>query len=242
MLLGMTESVAGRLARDYAEERKARVEAENRNLQIVELYQKLMDRQHERDLERAREVQGARRDDQVMGLIMTVAPLILAKFLPMLGGAPQLSGGAPPPTGGTPQQSQASYPLAGSPRSIALGQIMMDLASNQAKATEVISSLTQLNQLAVMQLIQSYMSSPPGADKTQDDIRDVSIKHLLASLSAAEVMSILSALDKESRDAFMMIYKSYREEEARADAERPDILKQQPTKEQSDGEKESQAS
>ncbi len=232
MLIQQTEYTAGRLARDYDFERKARLESENRYVEVAKLHQDLLDRQHERDMSRAKEVQSAQRTDQVLGLLMSMAPLILMKFMPQLsppsGGAGSAPAGSLPgiPMGEPEQQSGMGSILSGNPRSIALGQILLSIPKE--KAMQLISSLSQFTQIAVMQLIQSYKDSPPGSDKSADDARDLSIKHLLKNLSQQEMMSIVMSLDGETQNMFFTIYKSYQAEEARAEAERPEILKQQP--------------
>ncbi len=225
LLVQQTEFTAGRLARDYAEERKARIEAENRSLNILELHQKLLDRQNEREIEQAKAIMSEKRTDAVLGLMMTMAPLIVAKFMPAMLGAPMP--GIPPAPGAPPQAGIMGPLLTGSPRSIKLGQILLSIPRD--RAGELLSSLSQMTQLAVMQLVASYQSSPPGADKTQDDMRDVAIMQLLKSISQDELMAILMVLDKEQQREFLAVYKSYSAEEARNDAERPEVLKTTPT-------------
>lgn len=242
MLMQQTEMTAGRLARDYREERDARIKAENKLLEGFELYQKLLDKTHERDLERAEQVQNAKRTDQFMGLLMSVAPIVLMKFLPQ--GQP----GIPSPAGGEgsgspPTPHGTIGPLvSGSPRSIALGRILLSIPRESAQA--LLGSLSQLTQIAVMQLVASYQESPPGFDKSRDDLRDIAIREMLRTLSKSELLAILMALDRESQQEFLAIVKSYSAEEARLDEERPDVLKNNPptTNGKSHGEEEAEES
>lgn len=226
MLMQQTEMTAGRLARDYREERDARIKAENKLLEGFELYQKLLDKTHERDLERAEQVQNAKRTDQFMGLLMSVAPIVLMRFLPAQGGS--ASGPAAPDGSSSPATTGSTIgPLiSGSPRSIALGRILLSIPRESAQT--LLGSLSQMTQIAVMQLVASYQESPPGFDKSKDDLRDIAIREMLRTLSKSELLAILMALDRESQQEFLAIVKSYSAEEARLDEERPDVLKNNP--------------
>lgn len=228
LLVQQTEMTSGRLARDYAEERKARIAAENRSLDVIKIYQDLLDRQSDRDLKTAKEIQSEKRTDQMIGMLMTIAPLVIARFVPALGGQAGSPAGGQGGSPLTPQASLLTGPLLqGSPRSIMLGKILLSIPGDKARA--LISSLSQMTQIAVMQIIASYQESPPGADKFQDDARDIAIANFLKNLPHDELMTILVALDKDQQQAFLAVYKSYSAEEQKIDAERPDILKNQPT-------------
>lgn len=239
LLVQQSELTVGRLARDYREERNARIAAENKQLEIITLYQQLLDKKHERELEIAQQQQSAKREDQLYGMLMALAPIVLMKVVGGLNGAG--GGGAPPKPGdsipmpsfgftdGSEATSESPLQTSDASRSVKLGRVLFSLVSNKEGAAAVLAELSQTTQIAAMQLLGSYQEFPPGADASQDAIRDVAIRELFRSMSKDEIMAVAVALEGGAQREFLELVKSYSAEEAKADAGRPEVLRNQPT-------------
>lgn len=80
-LMQLTEATSGRLARDLEVERRKREALETRLMEQFEKIQSIEDRAHERELEKARELRSAQRHEQIMGMLVSVAPAMLSRII-----------------------------------------------------------------------------------------------------------------------------------------------------------------
>lgn len=69
------------LRNELESERKLRTGYEKGMMEMFETMQQLMDRRHEREMETKREESKARRHEELMGLLMAAAPLVLAQVV-----------------------------------------------------------------------------------------------------------------------------------------------------------------
>lgn len=151
LMMQFSEATAARLMREN--ERKDRqIEGHQKNaIHLQELLQNLMDRQHERDLERAQSQQSARRTDDFMGLIMTMVPLITAKLL-----GPKGEGIVVP-----------SLP-ARAARDESVMQFMHTLRSDQFHS--ILSTLDTNQQISLLQLAQDFAKESEKRDQQKPEV------------------------------------------------------------------------
>jgi hypothetical protein len=81
LMVQYSESTAARLMRENKHQADVIQKQNDNAMKVYELVQNLMDKQTERDIERAKATQSARRLDDFMGLLLTITPLIAAKYL-----------------------------------------------------------------------------------------------------------------------------------------------------------------
>ncbi|HYQ42661.1 MAG TPA: hypothetical protein VER11_11860, partial [Polyangiaceae bacterium] len=81
LLMSAGDSLLGKLAADLERERACRVKAEELNWSMTERYQTLLDREHERRVDEAKELMRARRLDELMGVATALLPIFATKFL-----------------------------------------------------------------------------------------------------------------------------------------------------------------
>lgn len=138
-IMQLTEMVAGRLARDLEAERKIRMRLEDERSKSIEAIQDLADRKHERDMEIKREETKQGRHDQVMALLLGMAPLLASKLL---------GAGAAGAAGLT-----NSLPAAGA-RDASLHQMMKNLT--EPEIMKIMQALEPANQLVMMELFKAH--------------------------------------------------------------------------------------
>lgn len=133
-IMQLTEMTAGRLARDLQDERKKNMVLELERTSQFEAMRDLEDRKHEREIETAREEARAKRNDQMLALLLSMAPLVMSKMLGAPVGGPQL-------------------PAAGA-RDEAVHQLMKGLSPEEIE--KVFGALQPNNQLVLMELYQAH--------------------------------------------------------------------------------------
>jgi hypothetical protein len=126
----LAELSAGRLMKENAQLSRAKERAENVAMEMFETHQTLLDRKSERDLEFAKELQKEKRHEEVMAMVLSMAPLLLAK---LMGGQGE---------------------TVGTLRDASVGKVFENLSEKELMG--VIGALTPKNQLVVMELFKSY--------------------------------------------------------------------------------------
>lgn len=81
MLLEQSTYFTNSMRQELDRERTARLALEKQQLETFVTMQELLDKKHERDMDTARETAKAQRHEQIMGLLMSAAPLLMAQFL-----------------------------------------------------------------------------------------------------------------------------------------------------------------
>lgn len=147
MLNQQTEIMSGRLIRELETERKRRMTLEDREMDRVEAIQDLSDRKHERDMEIARELKRQERHDEMMGMVLAMAPLVMSKFL---GGAPT-----------SPQ-----LPAAGA-RDESTHQFLKSLT--QEEAMNIIGVLPPAKQMVLMEMYKTHQEAEAAKIKAQEE-------------------------------------------------------------------------
>ncbi len=167
MVIRLCESSAGTLARQNQElrEETSKLYAERR--QYAELEQKMLDRQHERDMEREEKARASEQWGQLVSMALGLGPMILSKFLaagPVAGsfgppqppGAPNVppaAGGASPAGGGV-ESTIAPNMAAQAARDMSAGNILATLRPEQLSA--IFNLLDPQQAMALMELYQSF--------------------------------------------------------------------------------------
>lgn len=136
MMMVMTDATAGKLAHAVAQKDERIQYLEEKMMSSFEMYQKLLDRSQDRELERAEAIQRSKRMDELMGMAMAYAPILMGAIAGKLA----------------PKNLE---PLAKSKtRDDSIRQLLSNMSEEEA--TKVISSLKPMNQAALIALFQSY--------------------------------------------------------------------------------------
>jgi hypothetical protein len=140
MLLEQTHHTNGYLAAELQKERAQSSRLQEQLLSLFQAAQDLEDRKADRELERAKAQAVERRHQQIMGLVMTAAPVLLAQFL-----------------GGN------ALPGAAVARDAGIAKFLKNLTEPEIKG--VISSLKPENQMALLEVYKAYQSESKEEDK-----------------------------------------------------------------------------
>lgn len=186
LVLRMAEGSAGQLA---AQLEKAREENANLLMQrsrLLEIEQRLLDRSHERQMDREERAKSGERIDMVLGMLTNLAPMILSKLFaggPMPGAlGAVMAGAAAMGAGESPHPSpQPSQPSSQEP-------------SHPAETPARGPDPSQVSR------IHAIMA------------RDEGIKNLLGTLNAEQVNKLAQILRPDQAMGFMEVYQAYHEE------------------------------
>lgn len=136
-LMQLNDMTTGRLARDLEAERQRNLVLEKERSSMFEMYQELQDKAHERKMEIEKEEAKQRRYQEVMGLVMSVAPLAMSRMLSAPVGGNQL-------------------PAAGA-RDESTHQFLKSLSEEEAqKLLAVVQTFPMEKQMALMALYQEH--------------------------------------------------------------------------------------
>lgn len=155
MLVSMTEVTTGKLMRDNAELVKRCERAEGQQLDMMETYQKLLDRSMERQLEQAEAMSKAKRKDEMTSFAMGLLPLLAAKFF---AGDNSIAG----------MLSQAGGASPGSLRDDAIGKFLKNLSPEEVQG--VFTSLQGQNRAVLLELYKSYAEDDKKAQEAKPEI------------------------------------------------------------------------
>jgi hypothetical protein len=153
LAMNLMNAVAGRLTQDLEQERLARQAAERRTQEVFALREQLLDRQHERNLEAAREERDAQTKQQLLELVKALAPVVLSRLAPRAPNAPE---------------PELSHPAV--LRDQAVRRIIAGLSADELQ--KIIVSVKPGTQAALLELIDTYEKSPaagPPAAKTPEN-------------------------------------------------------------------------
>jgi hypothetical protein len=147
MMMQLSETTSGRMARDLEAERLRRMKLEEIHMKQFEMLQELSDRKHERDMEIRQEEKKNERHEQIMGMLMTMAPLIASKVLGPAGTA----------------AAGPSLPAAGA-RDESIHQFLKTLDEQQVGT--FLAALRPDQQIPLMEIYQAHMEEEKRRDGT----------------------------------------------------------------------------
>lgn len=194
LMVRMAEGSAGQLAKQLEESREREANLLMQRSRLLEIEQRLLDRQHERDMDREERAKSGERLDMVMGMITNLAPLLISKLfegkgLPgpigaMLGGGGGSGGGAPP-TGGP--EARGPGPEGG--------------PGSGSESGPHASGLTpQASAEAAHNRIRRVLA------------RDEGLGNLLSTLEQPQIMALAQILRPDQAMGFMQLYQDFKEE------------------------------
>lgn len=195
LMLRMAEGSAGQLAKQLEEAREREANLLMQRSRLLEIEQRLLDRAHEREMDRQERAKSGERLDMVMGMITNLAPLLIAKLfegkaLPgplgaMLGGG----GGGPMPGGGGPGSGdRGPGPGSGSG------------SGQEPRANSQEPSGPSPEQVAAHNRIRRVLA------------RDEGLGNLLSTLEQPQIMALAQILKPEQAMGFMQLYQDFKEE------------------------------
>jgi hypothetical protein len=209
LLMGAGETLIGKLAADVEREREARIKAEQFNWSMFEKYQFLLDKEHERRIEEAKELMKARRVDELMGVVTALIPILATKFL----GAPA--------AGQQHQHDEPRRPELVDPKDAAVRYFFSSLS--ETEISSVVGCLSSGNQVALGELHRAFQEeNPMPADVMA---RHLAIRKFLKGLTEQEMAGIVASLTEQNRTLLFALYAQYRELEEQEQARKPEILR-----------------
>ena len=153
MLIGYSESVAGRLARELDKEKAQNSDHQKERLGLMLQMQELMDKNFERELKRKEAEAASQRTEQIMGMLMGLAPMLLAKVLESKGG------------GAVAGLLQAHAAPTNPARDVAIGQFLQSLEGEQLQA--ILSAVGPEKGAVMLQIYESYRTQEAAAKGAQ---------------------------------------------------------------------------
>ena len=141
LMFNMSRFMAESGQAELSRERAFRMKTEDRALEMYSKLEELTDRQHQRNLETAREEAKAKRHEQLMAMLMTFAPVALSTMAKGMG-----------------------FSGTGAVRDFGIGQILKGLKEKEVMG--VIAALDPEHQAAFLELYKSYAES---AEKEQKE-------------------------------------------------------------------------
>jgi len=187
MMMRLAEGSAGQLAQQLEKSREENANLLMQRSRLLEIEQRLLDRTHERQMDREERAKSGERIDMVIGMITNLAPMILAKLFEgkpvpgalgaVMGGAAAMGAGvaSPPPPAPT------------------------------SEAPAAVASAPPGPDPAQVQRIHAVMA------------RDEGIKNLLGTLNGEQLGKLSQLLRPDQAMGFMEIYQSYHAEHEAAE-------------------------
>jgi hypothetical protein len=194
MMMRMAEGSSGQLAKQLEEAREREATLLMQRSRLLEIEQRLLDRSHEREMDKIERAKSAERMDMMLGMVTNLAPLLLSKLfegksLPgpigaVLGAAGGMMGGGEPGSGSqVPGSGSGPDPEPRTPDPAAVA------AHNRVRRV-----------LA----------------------RDEGIGHLLSTLNGDQVSALAGILRPDQAMGFMQIYQDFRDESQERGTQRTD--------------------
>ena len=204
LLLSAGDALLGKLAADLERERAYRVKAEELNWSMTEKYQTLLDREHERRVDEAKELMKARRMDELMGVATALLPILATKFL-----------------GSSPSQEAKRVAAPPDPKDVAIRQLFASLS--ETEITSILGCLSSGNQMALAELHRAF--SAADAEPAEVMARQLSVRKFLKGLSEREVTQVFASLSDSNRALLLALYSQYRDIEQDEQDRKPEILR-----------------
>lgn len=149
-LIQLTDVTTGRMARDLETERNRSQRLEEQQLKMMEMMHELENRAHERKLEQQRETAKEKRHEQLMGMVMTVAPLAAARIL----------------GGGAAGAAVGQLPAAGA-RDAGTHEFLKSLTPDEIQ--KVLGCFPMEKQMALMALYEEHRNMEEASGKDEDE-------------------------------------------------------------------------
>jgi hypothetical protein len=186
---------------------RARI-AEDRELATRRLHEELLDRGAEREIEKAKKLMTAQRTNEIIGQVIPLIPLLVAKFLQGTGlpAAPQLA-------------EKSAFDTE-------IEAFLKSLSPEETRG--IMQSLRGVNQLTMVEIWKSYQAP---ANLSASTSREMSVGKFLKALSPEETRGILRELTEEHRKAFIDIYERFAAQHAEEQKSMPTVLQDPPEEE-----------
>ena len=203
LLMSAGDSLLGKLASDLERERACRVKAEELNWSMTEKYQTLLDREHERRVDEAKELMRARRLDELMGVATALLPIFATKFL------------------GSGAGQEVKRMETTDPKDAAIRSFFANLSETEISG--VLGCLSGANQIALAELHRAF--SAASAEPAEIMARQLAVRKFLKGLSEREIASVFASLGDSNRALLLALYSQYRDVEQSEQDRKPEILR-----------------
>jgi len=203
LLMSAGDSLLGKLAADLERERTCRVKAEELNWSMTEKYQTLLDREHERRVDEAKELMRARRLDELMGVATALLPIFATKFL------------------GSGAAQEVKRMETTDPKDAAIRRFFANLS--ETEISSVLGCLSGANQIALAELHRAF--SAANAEPAEIMARQLAVRKFLKGLNEREVAAVFASLSDGNRALLLALYSQYRDVEQSEQDRKPEILR-----------------
>jgi hypothetical protein len=203
LLMSAGDSLLGKLASDLERERACRVKAEELNWSMTEKYQTLLDREHERRVDEAKELMRARRLDELMGVATALLPIFATKFL------------------GSGAGQEVKRMETTDPKDAAIRRFFANISETEISG--VLGCVSGANQIALAELHRAF--SAASAEPAEVMARQLAVRKFLKGLSEREIASVFASLGDSNRALLLALYSQYRDVEQSEQDRKPEILR-----------------
>lgn len=220
IIMRMAETFAAKMS--IENERLSRQNRELEELRRKDALQleDLADRRLERELERAKIVQREKFFGDIVGSLIPLVPVIASGLTSKVfanKGSDKNGHESAAAKSLIPANAEASS------RSVVLRELFANMDESEQEG--VLKAIHPLRRMVMMTLAQQLNNATTDMEKAAFD---AGMQKFMKSLEASEIMNILAALDQGNRNRFMLIYQSYGKSEEEAQADAPDLFKDQP--------------
>ena len=186
MMIRLADASAGQLASQLREAREENANLLSQRSRLLDIEQRLLDRAHEREMDKLERQKSGERMDMVLGMLTTFAPMILGKLFEGKG----LPAGIGAMLGGGPVGHEAR-----GPRPEGSGSHSEPHASGLAPQA-------------------SGLSAEQADHIRRTMARDAGVGSLLGTLDSSQVQGLASILRPDQAMGFMQLYQDFRAEHA----------------------------
>lgn len=172
LVVRMCEGVAGQMASQLREAREDNTRLYNERRQLYELEQKMLDKTHEREMDRTDRERSAQRVDSLMTMASTLLPIIASKFL-QGPPAPAMMAG-PGAHASHPNPAPSARVAAVMARDVAIGNVLESLRPEQIKG--LFDLLSEEQKLAFMELYGSYRQERESSPSTTSESENPNVQ------------------------------------------------------------------
>lgn len=216
LMLRFAESMGGRLATELDRETRRRQAAEDevrkRSLELEDL----RDRQLDRELRRAGEVQNQKYIADIVGGLIPLVPLIVGGIAEKyLSGKEEKNG----------HEAKALVPH--NPEKASRETVLRELFAHltQGEAEAAFNALSPMHRIVLGQLFSTLKGAATDMQKASVDS---SMHAFMKGLTPPEIMGVMAGLEQGNRNRFLLLYQSYGKEEEKRQEDSPELLKDQP--------------
>lgn len=223
IIMRMAETFGGRMAAEVERVSRMNRDYEEKLRKQAADFEDLQDRRLDRDLERAKVQQQQKFYGDVVSSLIPLLPVIASGLTSKL-----IAGKGKDKNGHESEVAKSLIPANAelSSRGVMLRELFANM--DQKEQQGVMEAIKPLHRMVLMTLAQQLSNATTDIERVAFD---TGMQKFMKGLEGPEIMGILGALDMANRNRFMLVYQSYGKSEEEAQADAPDLFKDQPAEE-----------